>query len=155
MAPYHMAIQQCLPDGTTWHPAMAPYHGTRHPAMAPCNPAAHVQSVKVRHNHPLLASGTQQWHLSMAATVAPYHGTQQWYLTMAPSNGTIPWHPAMAPYHGIQQWHRTMARTNGNTSSLPKCVIPPPPHLLHLAMVPYIKWHPAMAPYHGTLPHGT
>ena len=112
---------------TTWHPAMAPDHGTqqRH----------HVQSVKVCHNHsPPLASSNGSSNGTQHPAMASYHMAR----TMATSNGTLPWHPAMAPrpVYCIQQWHPAMA----------------PYH-----MAPSNGQHAAMAPnndtpYHRTLP---
>ena len=67
---------------TTWHPAMAPDHGT--------------QSKCVITTPRLL-------HPAMAAAMPPT--TQQWHLT----TWHPPWHPAMAPYHGTLPWHPAMA----------------------------------------------
>ena len=147
---------------TTWHPAMAPDHGTQQ--------WHHAQSVKVCHNH----SPPQQWHPAPSngilphgthhgiQAMAPYHGTQQWHhvQSVASSNGTqqrhlTTWHPAMA---SMQQWHRTMTPTMASYhGTLP----------WHPAMAPRLSppiassngtqqwnlttWHPAMPPYyHGT-----
>ena len=95
---------------TTCHLAMAPYHGIQqwHLTMAPSNGTTSSLSKCVittpRLLHPAMAPsngtlphGTQQWHFTMA----PYH--------MPPSNGTLPWHPAMAPDHGTQQWHHVQS----------------------------------------------
>ena len=67
---------------TTWHPAMAPYHGTQQ--------WHHVHSVKVCHKHPPpIASRNGSSNGTQHPAMASHH--------VAPSNGTLPWHPAMAP----------------------------------------------------------
>ena len=83
----------------TWHPAMAPDHGTQQ--------WHHVQSVKVCHN--------QKWHLTTrhpATAMAPnndtHHGILPSHLTMAPSNGTTSnLSPPIASSNGTQQWNLT------------------------------------------------
>ena len=110
---------------TTWHPAMAPYHGTassngtQHPAMAP--PMASSNGTLPQHPvcQSVITACIQQWHPAMA----PYH--------MAPSNGTG---------HGTQQWH--------HAQSVKVCHGHSPP----LASSNWQQqWHPAPS----ILPHGT
>ena len=141
---------------TTWHPAMAPYHGTLssngtlpwhlttwHLAMAPSN-GSFCSSRQLAHPPPHMApsNGTQRRQLLNGSL--PYH--------MAPSNGTLPWHPiqwhpaitqqrqllngTLPLPHDTQQWHITMAPSpmapyhmapsNGNFCSSRQLAHPPP-----------------------------
>ena len=57
-----------------------------------------VEVIYIMASYQMAPNGTEQWHpTTWHPAKAPYHSTQQMHRTMAPSNGTLPWHPAMTP----------------------------------------------------------
>ena len=122
-----------------WHPALTPHNGIQHGTTSTLSKCVKTTPAYcIQQWHPAMA---RYWHPSMASSnpaMAPHH--------MAPSNGTLPWHPASS--NGTQQpamaptmasSNGTLPPSNGTTSSLSKCHNHSPP----------------IAPSNGTLPHGT